>query len=91
MIEQNPTSEDGDRNGSNMVQVSPKAMRLRISKPQHQTVIQSVATQLGSNKPIDGLEHILNCWLVGNIPPATSVSKTPIEPVTDEYSELMEF
>ncbi len=67
-------------------------MRLSISKPQHRAIIQSVATQLGSDRPMDGLEHILNCWLVGNIPPSSNQSP-PIAhpPDDDEFSSLLEF
>ena len=87
------TLEDCDRNGSDMARCAPKVTRLRISKPQHQAVIKLVAQQLGSDRPMDGLEHILNCWLVGNIPPTNS-STQPIETVTDDdddYSQLMDF
>ena len=71
-------------------------MRVSISKPQHRAIIQAVASQLGSDKPMDGLEHILNCWLVGNIPPTNSSTPmtAPIETVTDDdddYSQLMDF
>ena len=86
--------EDCDRNGSDVAQCGPKVTRLRISKPQHQAVIKLVAAQLGSSKPIDGLEHILNCWLVGNVPPMVNPSPQPIETVTDDdddYSQLMDF
>ena len=87
------TLEDCDRNGPDLTQTGPKVTRLRISKPQHQAVIKLVAQQLGSDRPMDGLEHILNCWLVGNIPPVAS-STQPIETVTDDdddYSQLMDF
>ena len=86
------TLEDCDRNGPDLAQCGPKVTRLRISKPQHQAVIKLVAQQLGSDRPMDGLEHILNCWLVGNIPPTNS-STQPIETVTDDddYSQLMDF
>ena len=89
------TLEDCDRNGPDLTQTGPKVTRLRISKPQHQAVIKSVAQQLGSDRPMDGLEHILNCWLVGNIPPTNS--STPMTaPIAateseDEFSALMEF
>ena len=69
-------------------------MRVSISKPQHRAIINSVCAQLGSEKPIDALEHILNCWLVGNIPPSTSTTPTTIaaSPESDdEFSALMEF
>ncbi len=71
-------------------------MRLSISKTQHTALLEAVCKQLGSDRPIDALEHILNCWLVGNIPASTVMpvvaieSAIPIEP-EDEYSELMEF
>ena len=88
--------EDCDRNGSDVAQCGPKVTRLRISKPQHQAVIKLVAQQLGSDRPMDGLEHILNCWLVGNIPPVSSSTPmtAPIETVTDDdddYSQLLDF
>ena len=70
-------------------------MRLSISKPQHKAIIQAVASQLVSDKPMDGLEHILNCWLVGNIPPTNSSTQltAPIAATEsdDEFSALMEF
>jgi len=69
-------------------------MRVSISKPQHKAIINSVCAQLGSEKPIDALEHILNCWLVGNVPPPGSLVQSPIAPVQesdDEFSALMEF
>jgi hypothetical protein len=43
-------------------------MRLTVGKPQHQALLLQLAAQLGSDRPIDALEHILNCWLVGNMP-----------------------
>ena len=89
------TLEDCDRIGPDSAQSGPKVTRLRISKPQHQAVIKLVAAQLGSDRPMDGLEHILNCWLVGNIPPVTSSTPmmTPIAATEseDEFSALMEF
>ena len=94
MDKQKMTLEDCDRNGPDSGQTGPKVTRLRISKPQHQAVIKLVAAQLGSDKPMDGLEHILNCWLVGNIPPVASSHPQPIEAVTDDdddYSQIMEF
>ena len=95
MDTQKTASNDCVQNGPDMTQSGPKVTRLRISKPQHQAVLKSVANQLGSDKPIDGLEHILNCWLVGNIPPVASATPmmTPIaEPESeDEFSALMEF
>lgn len=71
-------------------------MRVSISKTQHTALLEAVCKQLGSDKPIDALEHILNCWLVGNIPASTIIPVASIEPVApiepeDEYSELMEF
>ena len=69
-------------------------MRVSISKPQHLALLDTVGTQLGSDKPIDALEHILNCWLVGNIPASTVIPKSSIAPVQesdDEFSSLMEF
>ena len=94
MDKQKTASDDCVQNGPDMTQSGPKVTRLRISKPQHQAVIKSVASQLGSDKPIDGLEHILNCWLVGNIPPVASSVSQPIETVIDDdddYSQLMDF
>ena len=88
------TLEDCDRTGPDLAQCGPKVTRLRISKPQHQAVIKLVAAQLGSDRPMDGLEHILNCWLVGNIPPVVNSSPQAIETVTDDdddYSQLMDF
>ena len=71
-------------------------MRVSISKPQHLALLETVCKQLGSDKPIDGIEHILNCWLVGNIPASTVpfVSPSPIAAAPesdDEFSALMEF
>jgi len=94
MDRQKTASNDCVQNGPEVTQTGPKVTRLRISKPQHQAVLKSVAAQLGSSKPIDGLEHILNCWLVGNVPPMVNPSPQPIETVTDDdddYSQLMEF
>ena len=89
------TLEDCDRNGPDLAQTGPKVTRLRISKPQHQAVIKLVAQQLGSDRPMDGLEHILNCWLVGGMLPTSSSTPmmTPIAATEsdDEFSALMEF
>ncbi|MGL5063467.1 MAG: hypothetical protein ACRC62_26085 [Microcoleus sp.] len=68
-------------------------MRVTISKAQHRSLIQSVCNQLGSEKPIDALEHILNCWLVGNVPPSVGQAiahSTESEP-QDEMEGLVEF
>lgn len=74
-------------------------MRLTISKQQHRAIIQAVAHQLGSEKAIDGLEHILNCWLVGNVPPSASpsigsspaIEATKASDTEDEFANLVEF
>lgn len=76
-------------------------MRLTISKAQHRAIIQAVAHQLGSEKAIDGLEHILNCWLVGNVPPSPtaspSIGSSPAieapkaSDTEDEFANLVEF
>ena len=82
------------QSGPIMAQSGPKVTRVRISKPQHIAAIENVCKQLGSDRPIDAVEHILNCWLVGNIPPSTSTTPTTIAaaPVSDdEFAALMEF
>jgi hypothetical protein len=68
-------------------------MRITISKTQHRALLQSVCAQLGTDKPSDALEHVLNCWMVGNVPPSNSSSTTqPIEPSPhdddDEFAGL---
>ena len=79
-------------------QLLPKASRIYISRPQHQELLRSVSAQLGSSNLKDGLEHILNCWLVGNVPAGVNVpqqvqqprSIAPSEP-GDEFDGLMSF
>ena len=79
-------------------QIQPKQCRVSISRPQHQELLRSVSSQLGSNNLKDGLEHILNCWLVGNVPAGAIVpqqvqqprSIAPSEP-GDEFDGLMSF
>lgn len=68
-------------------------MRLTISKTQHKALLQSVCAQLGTDKASDALEHILNCWMVGNVPPSSSpATPQPIEPSPpdddDEFAGL---
>ena len=82
------------QSGPLVAQSGPLVTRVRISKPQHRAIINSVCKQLGSDRPIDALEHILNCWLVGNIPTSTSTTPTTIAAAPesdDEFSALMEF
>ena len=70
-----------------------KQVRLYVSRPQHQELLRSVSAQLGSNNLRDGLEHILNCWLVGNVPTITQPIAAPI-PTTedlDEFDSLISF
>ena len=43
-------------------------MRVSVSKKAHQTLLLEVAASLKSDDPKDGLEHILNCWLVPSHP-----------------------
>jgi hypothetical protein len=42
-------------------------MRISISKQQHRTLLENLANQLGGD-PKDALEHVLNCWQVGQSP-----------------------
>ena len=65
-------------------------MRLTISKQQHRSLLLNLAAQLGSDKPIDGLEHILNCWMVGNVPPSpiSPAPKTAAAIEEDEFAGL---
>jgi hypothetical protein len=42
-------------------------MRISISKQQHRTLLENLANQLGGD-PKDALEHVLNCWQVGQLP-----------------------
>jgi hypothetical protein len=67
-------------------------MRLSISKPQHRSLLNDLAVQLGSDKPTDALEHILNCWMVGGMLPtsATPIVLPPVEPES-EFDGLLEF
>jgi hypothetical protein len=62
-------------------------MRISISKQQHRTLLENLANQLGGD-PKDALEHILNCWQVGQLPapnqPATSVSAVAVVPGDDD-------
>ena len=70
-----------------------KQVRLYVSRPQHQELLRSVSAQLGSNNLRDGLEHILNCWLVGNVPTTTPPISAPIQPTEeiDEFDSLCSF
>ena len=42
-------------------------MRISISKPQHRALLTNLADQLEGD-PKDALEHVLNCWQVGQMP-----------------------
>jgi hypothetical protein len=67
-------------------------MRISIGKPQHRELLLRIAVQLGSDKPSDALEHILNCWMVGNSPTASPASPTAQEPHSaDEFEGLIDF
>ena len=74
-------------------QIQPKQCRVSVSRPQHQELLRSVSAQLGSNNLRDGLEHILNCWLVGNVPTTTPPISAPIQPTEeiDEFDSLCSF
>ncbi len=74
-------------------QSQPKQCRVSVSRPQHQELLRSVSTQLGSNNLRDGLEHILNCWLVGNVPTTAPPISAPIQPTEeiDEFDSLCSF
>ena len=77
-------------------QIQPKQCRVSVSRPQHQELLRSVSAQLGSNNLRDGLEHILNCWLVGNIPTGSSAIQSPVQPAigsedVDEFDSLISF
>ena len=74
----------------------PKQVRLYVSRPQHQELLRSVSAQLGSSNLKDGLEHILNCWLVGNIPTGSSAIQSPAQTAignadVDEFDSLISF
>jgi hypothetical protein len=73
-------------------QSQAKQLRLTISQQQHRALLQSIAAQLGTTSLKSALEHVLNCWMVGNVPP--TISAPTIAPATesdDEFSSLMEF
>lgn len=74
-------------------QIQPKQCRVSVSRPQHQELLRSVSAQLGSNNLRDGLEHILNCWLVGNVPTTTPPISAQIQPTedVDEFDSLCSF
>ena len=74
-------------------QIQPKQCRVSVSRPQHQELLRSVSTQLGSSNLRDGLEHILNCWLVGNVPTTAPPISAPIQPTEeiDEFDSLCSF
>ena len=81
---------------ANSNQSLPKGTRIYISRPQHYDLLRSVSAQLGSNNLRDGLEHILNCWLVGNIPTGSSVIQSPVQTAigsedVDEFDSLISF
>jgi len=75
----------------------PKTIRVSISKPQHIELLRSVSAQLGSSNLKDGLEHILNCWLVGNVPTGSSAIQSTVQPAipspdyVDEFDSLISF
>jgi len=48
-----------------------------VSKKAHQTLLLEVAASLKSDDPKDGLEHILNCWLVPSHPLTPSTGTKP--------------
>jgi hypothetical protein len=67
-------------------------MRLTVGKPQHQALLLQLATQLGSDRPIDALEHILNCWVVGNVPPPSApvIHRQPTAGDDVEFDSLLD-
>ena len=54
-------------NLANASQSQPKQTRLTISQLQHRALLQSIAAQLGTTSLKAALEHVLNCWLVGQV------------------------
>ena len=56
--------------------MTPKNIRLCISKPQHIELLRSVSAQLGSSNLKDGLEHILNCRLAGDSPAGSNATQS---------------
>ena len=71
----------------------PSRYRLCISKPQHQVLLTDLAHRLGTNRPQDALEHVLNCWIVGNVPPPSSptIQAQPIPSGEAEFDGLLEY
>jgi hypothetical protein len=66
-------------------------MRISISKPQHRALLENLANQLGGD-PKDALEHILNCWQVGQLPApkqAPSNAGSPPQTADDLDDELV--
>lgn len=64
-------------------------MRITISKAQHRALLEGLAKQLGG-EPKDALEHILNCWQIGQTPVQPS-SQPETTPAADELDNLVDW
>jgi hypothetical protein len=66
-------------------------MRVYISKKHHQLMLMTLADRLGGS-PGDALEHILNCWITGPPPNAsTAPPALTTAPSDDPMAGLGEF
>lgn len=83
-------------NGSNCHSL-PRSIRVSISKPQHIELLRSVSAQVGSLNLKDGLDHILNCRLAGDIPAGSKAIQIPLQTAivsshdVDEFAGLLSF
>jgi hypothetical protein len=66
-------------------------MRVYIQKKHHQRLLVDLADRLGTGKPGDALEHILNCWIAGPSPAAAAAPPLAAAPSDDPMAGLGEF
>lgn len=73
--------------------VKTARIAIYITKPQHIELLRSVSAQMGSSNLKDGLEHILNCRLAGDVPTALNSvqTHTPTGLQDSEFDSLISF
>jgi hypothetical protein len=52
-------------------------MRISVSKQQHRSALENLARQLGGDHK-DAFEHVMNCWIVGQLPAPNQVPSSPL-------------
>ncbi|NJM56327.1 MAG: hypothetical protein HC857_01110 [Synechococcales cyanobacterium RU_4_20] len=69
-------------------------MRIRISKAQHQKLLEDLGDRLGGN-PKDGLEYVLDTWLIDGKPnpgaTQPTARHTPDETDSEDLDGIVEW